>query len=470
MAKKAAQKTPVIREAKAELGSLSVSQCKVILAIGFAFTFGFIREWEFLNGAASLTRWEWTYQDLSVAGMGLGLLLPFLAIGTVLWIVETAKAVRYAWPWLGVLAFSNFLLQFLSVAADPRGMDRIRQIVQSSNATGYFTDALTIQNLLEWMGRFHLSAGAAHSSTHPPGPILYYYCFSILGPNAGAYWGGMIVGLLGSMGVILVYHFTALWTQDPKVRLTAAAFYALLPSLTVFFPEFDQAYPLMAMGLLMAWVKAVQDNAHSFRTAFWLGFLLFAALFFAYNLLVLGAFFAFFAVDRLWHGAGFAGLVKTSALALISCSVLYGLLWLLTGYNAPATFMRSLHNQTSHSASLARPYAIFVIHDLYDFALGAGFLAVLIVGIRFRPLLQQWKAGETSALLSLCGIATILTVDFTGLLRGETARVWLFLQPLIIIPAAIELARVAWPWRFGILAMQWWILVCLKAKMSFIEP
>ena len=46
----------------------------------------------------------------------------------------------------------------------------------------------------------------------------------------------------------------------------------------------------------------------------------------------------------------------------------------------------------------------------------------------------------------------------------------MFLQPLVIVPVALELARVGWRWRLSIFAMQWWILVLIKAKMSFIEP
>jgi hypothetical protein len=72
--------------------------------------------------------------------------------------------------------------------------------------------------------------------------------------------------------------------------------------------------------------------------------------------------------------------------------------------------------------------------------------------------------------LTLIGLATIATVDLSGLLRGETARVWLFLQPLMVVPVALELARLRWSWRLSIFALQWWILLCVKAKMSFIEP
>jgi len=57
-----------------------------------------------------------------------------------------------------------------------------------------------------------------------------------------------------------------------------------------------------------------------------------------------------------------------------------------------------------------------------------------------------------------------------SLLRGETARGWLFLQPLVAIPAALALSTIPWPWRFSIIAVQWWILVCMKTKMYFVSP
>jgi hypothetical protein len=77
---------------------------------------------------------------------------------------------------------------------------------------------------------------------------------------------------------------------------------------------------------------------------------------------------------------------------------------------------------------------------------------------------------ERQTVLTVVALATILTVDVSGLLRGESTRVWLFLQPLVIVPVAIELARFPWNWRLAIFSLQWWILVCLRARMSFINP
>ncbi len=102
--------------------------------------------------------------------------------------------------------------------------------------------------------------------------------------------------------------------------------------------------------------------------------------------------------------------------------------------------------------------------------MAAGWIALPILFFYLRGLRDEFKINPDSAALTLIGLATVLTVDLSGFLRGETARVWLFLQPLWVVPIAIELARARRSWRFAILAMQWWLLVLIKAKMSFIEP
>jgi hypothetical protein len=67
-------------------------------------------------------------------------------------------------------------------------------------------------------------------------------------------------------------------------------------------------------------------------------------------------------------------------------------------------------------------------------------------------------------------IVSLLAIDMTRFFTGETDRGWLFLVPLVAVPVAIELARLSWRWRILVFAMQGWILVCIRAKITFIEP
>jgi hypothetical protein len=171
-----------------------------------------------------------------------------------------------------------------------------------------------------------------------------------------------------------------------------------------------------------------------------------------------------------WKKGKTLTLLRTAAVSISLAAALYLLLWATTGYNPPAALRHALALQRGNAKWLARPYHVFVLTDLYDFALAAGIIAIPILAFRMTKLRDDFKVNPNGTALMLIGLATILTVDFSGLLRGETARVWLFLQPLLVVPVALELARVRWPWRISILTMQWWLLVLIKSKMSFIEP
>ena len=468
-----AGKTVAVNAAPPEIdkSALTVQQAAVILIIGLVFGIGVLNEWGPLNGFFNFTKWEWPWQDLSPIQMGLALLVPFLLIAGVVWSADRNTSRVPMGFWLAALVVANFCLQLFSVLADPRGAERILQIVSSPNATSYFNDALSIQHLSQWLGHFDRVALHGHSVTHPAGPIVFYYLFArMFGPDVGALLGGCAVGLLASFGVVVMYHFAGLWTNDRRARLMASSFYALLPGLTVFFPELDQVYPLFSMLLILTFVKALNTTGNWYRPALAFGAILFLASFFAYNLLTIGAFLLYYSLWWLWNEGKALTLLRTAALSVLLAGALYLLLWVTTSYNPPAAFRHAMALQRGNAQWLARPYHVFVLTDLYDFALAAGIIAIPILVFRLTKLRDDFKANPTGTALMLIGLATLLTVDLSGLLRGETARVWLFLQPLLVVPVALELARVRWPWRISILTMQWWLLVLIKSKMSFIEP
>lgn len=453
--------------------ALTSRQAGIILAIGLAFGLGVIYEVNPLNSFASLTKWGWPWQDLGTLQMGLALLAPFLVIAGVMWGVDRARVP--VWLGLGAIIAANFCLQLFSTWADPRGLERITQIVKSPDATAYFVEASKIQNLASWMSNFHQASLTGHARFHPAGPVIFYYAFQkLFGPDTGAFLGGCTVGLIASLGAAVMYWFAGLWTSDRSVRFTASAFYALLPALTVFFPEFDQAYPIFSMTIIFTFVTALNRARKWWIYALAMGATVFLATFFAYNLLTMGAFPVYYGLYWLWRERGsraaVVNLLRTAGLALTVGAGLYFLLWWTTGYNAPGALRHSLRAMEGGAEALGRYYRISIFADLYDFFLGTGIIAVPILWFHLRKLRTEFKAGRDRTALTLISLATVLTVDLTGLLPGETARVWLFLQPLVVVPVAIELARARWRWRISILTVQWWILVLIKAKMSFIEP
>jgi len=71
--------------------------------------------------------------------------------------------------------------------------------------------------------------------------------------------------------------------------------------------------------------------------------------------------------------------------------------------------------------------------------------------------------------LVLIGWATIMVTNLSGLLSYETARVWLFLQPLFIVPASLILSHYRKNTIMLVLLAQWIILSTMKANLVFIS-
>jgi hypothetical protein len=69
---------------------------------------------------------------------------------------------------------------------------------------------------------------------------------------------------------------------------------------------------------------------------------------------------------------------------------------------------------------------------------------------------------------ALAALATLAIVDLSGLLRAETARVWLFLQPLAVIPAGAELSRWSPGWRAALIGALFFALAAVRARLIFI--
>ena len=439
-----------------------------VLLVGIAFACGVLAHVDALSGPAY---WKWPWRNLGLART-LGMLAPPLALFLVGWPLVAREPVSRgrALAALAVLVTTNFSLQVLGILCHPHGLDFLKAIVQSPVATSYFSDAQTITHVTAWLRDFHLAHLGLHSATHPPGPILYYYVWlKWLGPSTGALAGGLALGAIASLGVPVMYAFARLWTPDRRMRLFACAMYALLPALIVFLPEFDQIYPILAMLIVLTWVQALQG---SMRCATLLGVTLFVATFFAYNLLATGAFLALHGGYFLWRQRAdphaLHRLIRVALVALAVPTALYLALWFFTGFDPLRSFTHAVHAQNELPAMRYRSWLDGLLFAPYDFFLGSGMLVVPLLLLFARKLVSEFDWERSDQVLSLIALGTILIVDLSGLLRAETARVWLFLQPFAVVPAASELIRLG-RGRVAVFVLQWFITAVLLCNMIFIN-
>jgi hypothetical protein len=222
------------------------------------------------------------------------------------------------------------------------------------------------------------------------------------------------------------------------------------------------------MGLVLLWTKALEGRPGH---AAGLGLALFAATFFTYKLLVVGAPMLLYGLASLarrrWARDALVRALVAGALALATAAAAHVALAAATGYDPIRSFLRAAENERSF---VDPPYLVCLGFDLYDFFLGAGMMTFPLVVLHLRRAWAGTGADRTAWRATAVGLASILVIDSTGLLQGETARLWMFLQPLVVVPAGLELARWAVAERAGVLGLQWAIVAIVKAKLWFLWP
>lgn len=438
-----------------------------VLLTALAFACGILAGVDELAGPQY---WRWPPRDLGLLRT-LAFFAPALLVFFFAWRDIERGEGGAARP-LALLVVTSLAMQTLALYCGADGLPHLRAIVMSPSATSYFTDAQQIDGVMAWLRGFHTYELGLHSATHPPGPVLYYYAWQHLLPkSSAALAGGVTVGLVASLGVLAMHAFAGLWTDDRRTRLLACAMYALLPALAFFLPDLDQVYPIFAMLLALAWARAL-DGSRPHAVLF--AAMLFVSTFFAYNLLVVGAFVALYAAYFLrrehasagaWRRLGIAAL--TGAAGLV---VPYLALWIAADYDPFRSLAHAIAEQNDLAVRLMRPWLSCLFTAPYDFFLGAGMVVLPLLALSVSRLFRELRIENRSLMLSAIALGTILVVDLSGLLRAETARVWLFLQPFAVVPAAIELLRFGPRGRLAVFAAQWLVAAVLFCRLVFVYP
>ena len=108
----------------------------------------------------------------------------------------------------------------------------------------------------------------------------------------------------------------------------------------------------------------------------------------------------------------------------------------MTGYDALDAFAHSYVWESFHDG---RSRLIAQVMNIYDFSLGLGFVLVFVAAYYFSGLFKTSDKLTEPQVLSLIGLIAIVILNFTNLANWEAARVWLLLQPLVVVPASIAL-------------------------------
>jgi hypothetical protein len=435
--------------------------------------------------------WRWPYDW----PRHLGRAIP-LALGLdIYWVgarylFKRRLALLLGWAVLGSLG-----LTFMSVyLVAPRVTEALYLRTLSPAATGWHFASTDLdengeENRLktwdEQMEYYHLFS--AHVAISPPGlPLAFYgvrqafdtapdlakdladplrarvchdYRFNeYTNSEFASLWLGILTPLWASLTVFPLFCLGRRYFSAEAARW-AVVWWPLIPAVAIFTPYPSVIYPVLGLVIVLMLLHGLYQN-----TPLWvlgagfimsgLSFLNFSTipLIFMAGLLALGVHYQR-RTERpwwwsLWMGGWFG-------LGLSAVWVTYYALYGLTPWQMFQTSM-NVH------LDLERPYLPWVFLHVYDFMFFTGWPLVLLAGYGVWRMRQSWRTPTSAVMVSGSALLTILVLDISGVGRGETGRVWMFLTPYFLLTAGFLLeqtgqTRLGWSWT----ALQAVVMFCI---------
>jgi len=383
-----------------------------------------------------------------------------------------------------LVAVSVLLLQLAITVVQPPGWRRIVKAIEDPTNTSYYTAAVVIKKhiaqtgvpLRAWLQFYPemMPTLMLHAKYKPPGWVLYYTAWiELFGVGAtAAVIGALGVAVMAAAAPPMTYALMRAFGLDEAAALAAGSFFALTPSLILFFPQGDQAYPALACAMLITWRAALHSQSPRWWTwAAGFGAALAVGLFFSAMFLMLGVVLAIYTMLRAGdeRRRGMVRAVEASVVALLTMTMLYLLLWLASGFNPIETFFTAARLSQADTAALARPWPLHSAIDVADIALGLAWISVPLILLGAWRTWQRWDWRQSQFRLVFLGLLQMAMAIAVALFPGENARLMLPLMPLLMAPIGIELAP--WPMRsrmivYAVLVL---ILAAFNQNMTFLN-
>ncbi|MCO7219336.1 hypothetical protein [Klenkia sp. PcliD-1-E] len=252
-----------------------------------------------------------------------------------------------------------------------------------------------------------------HVAGHPPGALLAFVLLDRLGLS-GLGWDAALCIVGGVLAVPAVLVTVRAVAGEGHARVVAP-FLVLAPIALWVATSADALFAGVASwGVAGLATAAVSSGRRRDAKALAGGLLLGLALFLSFGLTALGL-VAVVVVLVHRRALGWGGVVRVLAVGAVGVLLVVGLFllggyWWLDGFHAAGDRVRSGPSYAN------RPLAFFLFSNL-----AAGALAVGPAAIAGLASLRRHRL----ALLPLTALVGILASDSTGLVRGETERIWL---------------------------------------------
>ena len=412
-------------------------------------------------------KWHWVRHDSPLA---VAVAFGVAALPALLSQVIRERSPERRYLIVGLLSLTAVALP-LTATGLHRGRsstDWIKLVMTDPSVTGFMTSAQEIVDFeqrrpdVNWLRAYDkiMPYFPLHARTKPAGLVIAHYLIYRAAGVTGTMIAAVVVALLcvAALPAVTIAALRAIGFEG-AIPTDAATLLVLAPSITLFSPLPDTAYPLLTLTAIACWWRAVMRS--DLLAAGLAALVIFAASLISYPLMGIGI--PLFLMTVVRPPRSVIGPVAVAAAVFFGA---YALLAITTHYPAAATFESALSAQKWLLSRLRRPYPQSIPFDVIDFCLGLGWVipALAVMGVAASRRLHLPLITRT---LLIGGLLTPVAIAVMGLMQAENARVWIFLMPLAAAPAAIELSQ--WPLRARLVACASLVMVtiALHSTMEF---
>ena len=435
---------------------------------------------------------------LAIAGFGGVVYLAFAAFGA----RRVARASRFeAAAWLGGLAGIGFLLlsAIQNASPEPYGLSKATWVLYYPRSSGYFFESRYHMGdvrrfLAGYEERIASGKDVLHLGTHPPGLFLFHRGLSELCRRfpglADAVSATQPAGVEAAFDAIaqnesigatpllpddrasiwlsaLVTQFIAAATLVPLYLLVrrratresswmTAAFWPVIPALAVFLPKSDVLYPFFAVTFVWLWLSGFEKNC-VVRSVL-AGVVLWCGMLVSLTMLPVAAFgtaalFWEWGSDRVRQRSdpaqarpGRRFLCEPSQRLVLALICAFGafcaatlLFSLAFDIRMPAVWLGNLRNHSQFYAHSPRTYWKWLLVNPLELAIAAGLPVAILAARASATAFRHSRGNQLAPYVAFA--AVFATLWLSGKNMGEAARLWLFLQPWLLLLAAPCFAR-----------------------------
>lgn len=296
-----------------------------------------------------------------------------------------------------------------------------------------------LKTYVDSMHRFTVHAGA-----HGPGPMLV---LAVLQKGLGLGRFGTSLSLLAMTAFLpLLTTVLARPTIGERAARVAGLLVLLSPSYHLYgFVCMDGVFAVCIVSAAILFLRALRAERRSWLAAIGFGGLTYAGAMLTFSIAYLGLFGVCCGVIAAARKhVAWSRLVSVVIVSSLTFTALHFLMLASTGFDLWACF-RTAHELNDLRMGSARRsvshYAFGVTGNLAGFLLASG---VPTAALWLMRLVAERNKRSEFSYLALGSAAAIGILLLMGLYQWEVERIWIFLVPLVAVPAARHLETLTW--------------------------